>query len=193
MKKLLITSCLSALLTAPAWADWSLDSQNSNLNVISIKSNSIGEVHHFTQLDGKVTKAGQAEINIDLSSLATGIEIRDERIRNILFETASFTKATVKGNLDLSLYTGLVSGEIRKETITLSLTLRDRVQKIDVPVTIIALGNQSYSVTSQQPLIVNARDYDLEKGVEGLRTIAGLPAIATAVPVDFHLIFRHTP
>jgi hypothetical protein len=42
-------------------------------------------------------------------------------------------------------------------------------------------------VVSAQPVILNVTDYQLGKGVEQLKELAGLPSISYAVPVSFYL------
>ncbi len=45
-------------------------------------------------------------------------------------------------------------------------------------------------VVSEQPVVVNARDFGLVPGVEALRKIVGLSSISLAVPVTFVLVFE---
>ena len=52
------------------------------------------------------------------------------------------------------------------------------------------LNDQSFSVSSLEPLLLNADRLGLSNGVEALRAIAGLPSISKSVPVTFSLIFR---
>ena len=78
--------CLT-LLTQPALADWTLDNERSIVNFISIKNASIGEVHRFRSLAGSVSDDGAVRLVIDLDSVETLIPIRNQRMRELLFET----------------------------------------------------------------------------------------------------------
>ena len=55
---------------------------------------------------------------------------------------------------------------------------------------ITALTGNRILVHGISPVIVSAGDFGLAEGIEKLREIAGLPAIATAVPVYFNLVFE---
>ncbi|MFV0275687.1 MAG: hypothetical protein ACK5HY_00645, partial [Parahaliea sp.] len=48
-------------------------------------------------------------------------------------------------------------------------------------------------VVTTRPVVVNAGDFDLVKGIEALRQVAGLKTISTAVPVTFSLVFSEAP
>lgn len=71
-----------------------LDSQSPLLNFVSIKKVHVVETHRFESLSGAITDTGVATLVIDLNSVNTGIDIRNERMRNLLFETATFPQAT---------------------------------------------------------------------------------------------------
>jgi len=72
---------LALALAAPAaLADWQLDNGDSTLDFISVKKSTVGEVHHFKQLSGSITDAGQASVDIELASVETNIPIRNERL-----------------------------------------------------------------------------------------------------------------
>ena len=50
-------------------------------------------------------------------------------------------------------------------------------------------SENSLLVTAMSPVVINARDFNLETGVTALQKVAGLPNIAQAVPVTFVLHF----
>ena len=88
-----------------ATAQYSLDSENSSLYFVSTKNTHIPENHHFTDLTGSISQSGEARLTINHSSVETGIALRNERVRNFLFEVNNFATATVtlSVSLDLSL------------------------------------------------------------------------------------------
>jgi hypothetical protein len=47
-------------------------------------------------------------------------------------------------------------------------------------------------VVSAHPVILNADNYKLAKGIEKLRELASLPSISHAVPVSFYLTLNAT-
>lgn len=182
---------LTVLLAFSPWvlADWKLLNDASTINYISIKSGSIAEVNTFKALSGTVDKSGAVDLKINLASVETNIPIRNERMRALLFETERFAEATVSGAIDISRSTNLAVGDTYGDAIKLTLSLHGVSKDVMSNVQITKLTQNRLLVSSAQPVIVNAADYNLAEGVEKLRSIAGLPAISLAVPVTFTLVF----
>jgi hypothetical protein len=44
-------------------------------------------------------------------------------------------------------------------------------------------------ISNARPVVINAGEFELTRGVEKLREIAGLPSISPVVPVQFSLYF----
>ena len=79
----------SAIVASPALAtSWTLDPEGSHLAYGSIKKDVVGEVNSFTNLSGHVGPDGKVEIEIDLSSVETNIDIRNERMIEYVFRKA---------------------------------------------------------------------------------------------------------
>jgi hypothetical protein len=57
-------------------------------------------------------------------------------------------------------------------------------------VSVIRLNEKELIVVSAQPVIINAEQFGLTRGVEKLREIAGLTSIGHSVPVSFILNLR---
>ena len=83
----LLTSTLLILAAPLSFAEWTL-SPDSSVKFLSTKNTNITEVHEFTQVSGSVSDQGSAKIAIDLSSVETGIEIRNERMQSMLFNVS---------------------------------------------------------------------------------------------------------
>ena len=90
---------------ASSWCGaWDLQADASTFNFVSVKKDTIGEVLHFKKLSGQIDKNGKAGITIDLNSVDTGVQIRDERMREFLFETGKYPSATYQANVDPGLH-----------------------------------------------------------------------------------------
>ena len=176
------TALSFALLSGTAMADWVLDNTQSALYFVSIKSDHIAEIHTFKTLSGAITKAGQGSLNIDLASVSTNIDIRDQRMREQLFDTQKFATASV--NVDLS-KTGVKPGI---QTVNVTLDLHGVKKEIPATVSLTEVGN-TVQVSTVAPIMLNAADFDLAAGITALREIAELPSISNAVPVTFFLSF----
>jgi len=184
---------LLASLPLAAQADWQLKAEDSALYFVSIKSGSIAETHHFKKLDGLVDPAGKLELLIDLTSVDTAVDIRDERMRELLFDTGQFAQAQLTGELDASEYQNLKPGESVRIEPSLTLSLHGQSQELDASLTLTKAANGSLRAMTRTPVIVNAGDFGLLEGLEKLRGLAGLPSIAQAVPVTAELVFTETP
>ncbi len=192
MKNAVWFSLLICLLSTPAWAGYTLLGDGSTVNFVSIKKDSVAEVHQFDGLGGRVGDDGAIEIDIDLASVATHIPIRDERMRSLLFETGKFANATLRGRIDPARLRRLTPGDRLGRTLKLTLDLHGRQASIEARISIVAL-KCGLLVTSRAPVIINAADFGLVEGIEKLREVAKLPSIATAVPVTFELLFSRDP
>ena len=94
MKKLLLPTLLLAATLVHAEntvADWKSD--DSNITFLSSKINkalnSITEQSGFTSAKSQLSAAGDFNMTIDLASVKTNIELRDQRLRDWVFETAN--------------------------------------------------------------------------------------------------------
>ena len=169
---------------------WTLDNDASQVSFVSVKAGDAGEVHRFTEISGALSGDGNASVTIQLASVDTLIPLRDERMRELLFETNVFPTATLSTDIDMDALNNIEPGANVDMTVTLKLDLRD--QKLELPAEMIVarLGDHRLMVSSRKPVIVNAASVDLVEGIEALRAVANLPSISKAVPVSFVLTFE---
>ncbi len=177
------------LVTASASAAWSLNNEASHLNFVSIKKDTVAEVNSFREMSGSISDQGAVNLEIALASVDTAIAIRDERMRTMLFETGLFPKAQVSAKVDMASFTKLKAGQSHSEQIALTFALHGESKTFKANVTVVKLEGDRFMVTSTGPIIINAADFGLVKGIEALREIANLPAISAAVPVTLNLVF----
>ncbi len=175
--------------SASANAVWNLDNNSSSLSFVSIKKDAVAEVHTFERLSGSVSKDGAVKIDIALPSVDTGISIRDERMRKMLFETELFPKAVVVGDIDMKQFSQLEAGQLLETDLQLKLSLHGNSKKFNAKIVVVKLDSDRFLVSTTRPVIIKAADFELVKGIEALRTVASLPSISTAVPVTFKLVF----
>ncbi len=171
---------------------WRLNNDFSTLSFISIKKTNVAEVHSFKKLSGKIKETGKVSIHIPLASLETNIPVRNERMKKWLFETDKFPKATITANIDYQSIEDLSLGQSLSTTVKAKINLHGQQQSYDVAVTVIRSTTHTLVVISQQPILIQTKDFALTQGVEKLREIAGLPSISQVVPVSFILTFNLT-
>ena len=186
-----LTACLGVALvffSGAASAQWELDRERSRLSFISVKNASVGESHTFTSLVGFVGDDGSAQVGIDLDSVETAIPIRNERMREMLFETADFPSA----NITTSVAADVIE-QARKRptavTVPLTVELHGSSATYDAAVLVTIAEDGRLHVTTREPIVVDVGDFDLGAGVTALKEIAGLASISTSVPVSAYLVF----
>ena len=177
---------LSALgVMPPAQADWAL-SDSSRIGFVSIKNNSIGENNAFERVSGSISASGQVSVSVDLSSVETGIGIRNERLQKMLFEVASFPTATINAALSDSQIAALEPGGAQTESVGVSISLHGKTVNKTANLSVSASGGD-VRVTTTQPIVITAQEFGLEAGVAALQQIAGLNAISRSIPVTVDL------
>jgi hypothetical protein len=175
----------ATLAAAPVLADWKV-ADGSQVQFVSIKNNAIGEVSHFETLSGTLTEAGEVEVRVALDSVETNIGIRNERMKKLLFEVGLYPEAVITAQLDPAVMVAAASGAGDSVTAMLQIDLHGQVVSKRAALKIAATDN-GVSVTTVQPILLNASEFELEGGVAALQHVAGLNAISRVIPVTVAL------
>lgn len=180
-----------ALLAGSAQAQWSLDNSASTLSFVTVKADHVGEVHTFDQLSGSIDDRGNVEIMVELASVNTLIDIRNERMQSMLFETNLFPRAMITGDVDLASFVEMSPGASITAQVEFELDIHGVSNSYNTELIVTRLANGVFASTSK-PIIVTAASHGLVDGVEALREIAGLPSISRSVPVTFNVVFEES-
>ena len=172
---------------------WQLASNLSHLNFPMTKKVNTVEIGHFTTLTGSIDEAGNAQLSIQLSSVDTANSTRDQRLGDHLFDIARFPLADAKVDIDYQALTNLSVGTETTLSTGVILTLHGITETFDAQLTVARLTASRISVRTAIPVLIDARTYQLEDGIETLKTLAGLNSIGVTVPVDLHLVFDRLP
>ena len=186
---------LALLLCAPfnvAWAQYELDNDKSSVSFVSIKNNSVAETHSFGSLVGFINSEGKVQVGIDLDSVETLIDIRNERMREMLFETAKFPAANISAQVDKAILQEAAEGGRVSMDVELTVSLHGVEQTLSASLVAIGEEGGGLRVFTTSPVLLNVSGFGLQAGVEALREIAGLKAISNAVPITVHLVFSPT-
>lgn len=188
--RILLAAALAAALPATALADtWTVDPGASSFGFISVKNAEVAEEHSFGELSGAVTD-GKAEILISLASVETQIDIRNERMRDMLFHVEKTPTMTVTADIDLAQFKGLAIGE--RETVEVDLTVNTGAEEMGYFATlnVTRVAEDAVTVSTAKPIAVHAGDLGYADGIEALRDVAGLESISLIVPVSFDLMLK---
>ncbi|WP_108259492.1 YceI family protein [Mangrovicoccus ximenensis] len=185
-----LSATLAALLVLPCAAlAWDLDPDGSAVSYVSMKNGSIAEANSFSSLSGSVSDAGAVTVDINLASVETGIDIRNQRVRDLLFKVDVFPKATVTAQVDLDALAEIAPGASAKMELPLTLSVNDTGSDYASTVLVTRAGEDRVVVASLAPVIVDAEELDFPEGLAKLRELAGLDSIQPVVPVSFVLSF----
>ena len=176
-------------LASSAAAHWELDNNSSTLSFVTVKADHVGEVHTFDQLSGDINDDGSVQITIELASVNTLIDIRNERMQNMLFETNLFPQATISGEIDLDAVAEMDAGVSQAISVDFDLAIHGESSSYTADV-LVTRTESGVLASTVKPIIVMADTHGLVSGVEALREVAGLPSISRAVPVSFNVVFE---
>lgn len=188
LKRFAPTLLIAMLSSTSVLADWQLV-QPSEVTFVTAKNNHLLEVHRFDQLSGEISDDGLAKVEINLTSIDSRIPIRDQRMRDLLFEVSSFAKATIEAQLPTDLMQKLKAGSVQQVELAATLSLHGSKEEINLKLLAVPTKDGQLIVTSLQPVLIHANDFAMTKGIHLLRDIAKLKVIAEVVPVNLTLTF----
>lgn len=177
------------LLPVSALADWQLIGNESSINFVSVKKSQIAETHHFKGLSGKIADDGKASVKIDLASVETNIPIRNERMQQMLFDTAKYASASINTQVDVDKLMALKPGQTMTIDSKVTVDLHGQQQTEPATLQVTGLQGDRILVTTSSAILLNAGNYQLLEGVERLRKIAGLDSISPIIPVTAKLVY----
>jgi outer membrane protein OmpA-like peptidoglycan-associated protein/polyisoprenoid-binding protein YceI len=187
---MLVIAVTAGCLGSAHAQEWLLNSGASRFQMQTVKANSIFEVHQFTGLDGSITDSGDATVKIDLTSVASGIDVRDVRMRFLLFETYKFPTADVTAKLDMASLQALRTTTRITYPLRFKLALHGFSQEIETPVTVTRLSDKSVSVATSKPIVITADSFGFGPGIAKLSEAVGGTIIATGATFTFDLLFE---
>lgn len=179
-----------ALPTVPPGSGWVLDAAESSLGFVSVKNDKVAESHRFTDFSAEANLQGQVRLTVRLASVQTGVDLRDERLRTLLFEVGRYATATLSASIDARAVAVLAVGADLRTRTEATLDLHGHTAALPLGLRVTRLDAGRWLVTSETPAIVDATRHDLAAGIEALRAAVNLNAIASGVPVNFALVFR---
>jgi len=185
-----ISALLLLLASAGVQAQWTLDGKASAFHYVTSKNAAVTEVNTISGLQGGITEQGLATLELDLATVDTAVEIRNERMRDLVFQVADFPKATVSITINTSELETMPAGMPVSGTYTANLSLHGVSQELAAELELVKTSSNTLLVSLARPLIVNAATFGLADGVEQLRTLAGLTTINPNVVIDFRLLYR---
>lgn len=184
----LCSSALAIIFAGMANAEtWTLDGEASHLAFGSIKKDKIGEVNSFSGLKGTVDADGKADVTIDLTTLETNIDIRNERMLEHVFKGAGEAQLTTQ--LDMDEVKGLAVGEMAAVDVEGALSLLGVSTELDLEMVVVRLAENKVMALSNDMVFVGTEELGVTAGIDKLMELAKLPGITRTSPVTLRLVF----
>lgn len=193
MFKTFLSAASALLLTLgvslSAQASWYLDGESSRLSFITTQNANVANKHRFLVLHGKVDRKGHAQLRIEMDSVNSAVPLRDERMRDQLFDFKHFPEAQITAQINLQPINELAPGAQVELRLPVTVSLRGKQHTYEAELLATRLDEQRFQVVTLEPLMLQAEDFGLQPELETLRKSAGLSAISFSVPVNAVLIF----
>jgi cytochrome c2/polyisoprenoid-binding protein YceI len=184
----LCSSALAIIFAGMANAEtWTLDGEASHLAFGSIKKDKIGEVNSFSGLKGTVDADGKADVTIDLTTLETNIDIRNERMLEHVFKGAG--EAQLTAQLDMDEVKGLAVDEMAVVDVEGALSLLGVSTELDLEMVVERLAENKVMALSNDMVFVGTEELGVTAGIDKLMELAKLPGITRTSPVTLRLVF----
>ncbi|MEP3847160.1 MAG: cytochrome c family protein [Paracoccaceae bacterium] len=177
-----------AMGTSVAADSWTLDASTSKVAFGSVKKDNIGEVHSFEAMTGSVASDGSVAVEIDLSSVQTNIDIRNERIIEHVFKNAK--SANLNASIDMNELKALPVGATTLIDVEGVLSFLGATIDIEAEMFVARLSDTQVMVTTNDLIWLATEDAGITAGIDKLMELAELPSITRAAPVTMRLIFN---
>ncbi len=167
---------------------WTLDADNSKMAFGSIKKDTAGEVHSFEGISGTVGGDGVAMIKIDLASVETNIDIRNERMMEHVF--GGLAEATLSAEIDMEEVNAMAVGDMAEMDVEGVLAFLGANIEIDAELFVVRVSETKVMVTTNDMIFVGTEDLGVSAGIDKLMALAKLPSITRTTPVTLRLVFN---
>ncbi|ASJ76363.1 hypothetical protein [Granulosicoccus antarcticus] len=173
---------------ADGHASWTSVDSESSVAFGSIKNDSNGEVHHFEQVSGTVSETGELVVKIELLSVNTQIDIRNERMIELLFPEGQ-PEASLTGQVDMEALNALEVGATTLMDVEGTLSFGTVETTIDASMLVARLSDERLLVTTSDFIMLPTANIGIDAGVDQLMKLAGLSSITRVSPVSVRMVF----
>jgi outer membrane protein OmpA-like peptidoglycan-associated protein/polyisoprenoid-binding protein YceI len=169
--------------------DWILDPSRSHVYLQTEKLQGVIEKHQFTAVEGNISRDGDATVRIDLNSIDTGIDLRNVRMRFLLFETYKFPYAEITAKLDKSKLQELTARSRISYPLSVRVNMHGIAKDFETSVSVARISPTTMEVATINPIVVTGENFDFTKGLGKLADAVGGIRIVPESPISFDLVF----
>ncbi|WP_165611825.1 OmpA family protein [Cognatiyoonia koreensis] len=166
-----------------------MNAEASTLRFQSVKNETKVESSTFGSYAGTIDENGVATVRILMDSVDTNVDLRNVRMRFLLFETFQFPEAVVTMQLDPEQLEDL--RDVRRKVMMANYTIELHGVKSEreAEIAVMLLDDNTVSVTSSTPISLPTADFELDGGIAKLEEAAKVQIIPSAT-VTFDFMFN---
>jgi len=172
----------------PFAGGWVLDQAASHIAFQTIKNSSKLETSEFANFSGDVDEQGNGALSIQLDSVDTKVDLRNVRMRFLLFETFRFPEAKVAVSVDPDSIQDLDKLGRIEMPLEFELDLHGIKKKLSIDTVVTVLKDGQVSVASVEPLAIETSLFGLDVGIKKLENAAKVSIVPMGA-VSFNLVF----
>lgn len=168
---------------------WQIDAQSSQLRFQSVKNVTKVESSTFAAFSGGLEADGTLSLHVFLDSVDTKIDLRNVRMRFLLFETFRFPEAVITAKINAADLADLPT--LRRKTIhlTYTLDLHGVKKQLETDVAVTMVQDDTVVVSSTVPVVIATDDFGLSDGVQKLQEAAQVVIIPSGT-ISFDLTLK---
>ncbi len=169
-------------------AVWQLVPDDSIVAFGSIKANVAGEVNSFDNIDGAIAADGIAMINIDLTSVNTMVDIRNQRMIKHVFGDSA--KAILSTQLDMTAINELAVGDTTVLEVEGVLSFLGQDIDVDNNFFVAKLTDSKILASTESMVMMQTEELGVNAGIDKLMELAKLPSITRVSPISLRFVFE---
>lgn len=204
---LVLTGCGQDQQPDPISGEFNVVPSESNINFTSIKNQDIGVTGFFEEVSGSVTVPDNGNVNettgkitLSLTSLNTGLSVRDNRVIEHFFEVDTGTETADNDEAVFSI-SGLDSEKVknistlnksRNLTAIGTMNIHGESVKQAMNLSVTRTAEDEVRVTTRKPYVFNIKKFNMVEPLQKLMEVCGHGDISLAVPLDINLTLRQS-
>ena len=169
---------------------WTSVPDESRVAFGSIKKDLIGEVSHFNGVTGTVNEKGEASVDIDLASVDTYIDIRNERMTEHVFQSGAITASLMGEVENMDAISEMEIGSTMLTDFYGVLAFGGSEVDIFAEMMVARLGEDRVLVSTADFIMLAIEDLGVTAGIDKLMELAQLPSITRVTPVSIRMVFE---
>ena len=165
---------------------WTMDPAASALQFQSVKNETKVESSTFATYTGTIDETGLATVRVLMDSVNTNVDLRNVRMRFLMFETFQYPEAVITMQIDPATLADLEVVRRKSFVAPYTISLHGVSAESEADIVVTLLDDDRVLVSAAKPLTLLMSDFNLDGGVAKLEEAAKVDILPfTTVTFDF--------